>query len=171
MGRDASLFSRRVPLRIWLPIVLACAAAGFIASIFRPIPSSPHIPRSERPGDSPITVLSAEHKSWVVGDLLSSTTSEQRDKTPITLHADKVHAPIRARSAGARYERAPVDVEVPAVAKKGAAPRPRTARIGHSVAKPRPPKRTAQQAAKAPSTSSVGLKSIPFIGPVFSLLQ
>jgi hypothetical protein len=168
MGRDASLFSRRVPLRIWLPIVLACAAAGFIASIFRPLPSSPHIPRSEWPGQSRIT--SVEDKSWVAGDLLSSATSAQRNGMP-TLLTEKVHAPIRARSTGPRYEQEPVNVGVPAVTKNAAAPRPRTARIERSVAKPRRPKRTAQQAAKVSSTSSVGLKNIPFFGPVFSLLQ
>ena len=37
MSRFASLFSQRVPLYVWLPIVLACAAAGFIASTLRPV--------------------------------------------------------------------------------------------------------------------------------------
>ena len=62
MSRVASLFSRRVPLRIWLPIVITCAVAGFVASTFRAIPSTPHIPRSEGQGQAPVIASPAGYR-------------------------------------------------------------------------------------------------------------
>ena len=51
MSLFPSFHRRRVPLYIWLPIVLACAAVGFVASTLRPIRGMPgaHVPRSEAP--------------------------------------------------------------------------------------------------------------------------
>ena len=37
MSLIPSFYGRRVPFYIWLPIVLACAAVGFVASTLRPI--------------------------------------------------------------------------------------------------------------------------------------
>lgn len=72
MSRGASLFSRRVPLRIWLPIVIACAAAGYVASTLwpvRPIASQPDIPRSEGLSQAPVPASPVEEPTRTAGQL------------------------------------------------------------------------------------------------------
>jgi hypothetical protein len=152
MGRVASLLGRRVPLRIWFPIVIACAATGFVASTLwpvQPILSSQHIPRSERSGQASVTASLTETPS-------------------IVLAADEVDLPTPVRSVAERHEKEPADV---GTATKGAPARARAARTDNSATKARRPQRTAQQPANAPPKSSAGLKSVPIIGPVFSLFQ
>jgi hypothetical protein len=158
MSRGASLFSRRVPLRIWLPIVIACAAAGYVASTLwpvRPIASQPHIPRSEGPSQqAPVLASPMEEPTRTAGQL-------SRAIGPPREVAQHDRAPKKVR------ESAP-----PPPATKGTLPRrARAARAGHSVARASRPQRTAQQPVKASSTPSAGLKNIPLIGPVFSLFQ
>ena len=155
MSRVASLFGRRVPLRIWIPIVIACAAAGFVASTLwpvRPIPSMPHIPRSEGSGQALVIASPTEAPS-------------------IVLAADEVDLPTPVRSVAERHEQKPADVGTPAPTAKGAPARARAARTDNSATKARRPQRTAQQPANAPPKSSAGLKNVPIIGPVFSLFQ
>jgi len=74
--------------------------------------------------------------------------------------------PQRCRASRA----SPGRIGVTAPATKRTSPRVRAARGEHSAVRPRRPQRTAQPA-KAPTTSSAGLKNVPLIGPVFSLLQ
>ena len=155
MSRVASLLGRRVPLRIWFPIVIACAATGFVASTLwpvQPIPSSQHIPRSERSGQASVTVSPTEAPS-------------------IVLAADEVDLPTPVRSVAERHEQEPANVGTLAPAAKGAPARARAARTDNSATKARRPQRTAQQPANAPPKSSAGLKNVPIIGPVFSLFQ
>jgi hypothetical protein len=154
MSRVASLFGRRVPLRIWIPIVIACAAAGFVASTLwpvRPIPSIPHIPRSEGSGQALVIASPTEAPS-------------------IVLAADEV-LPTPVRSVVERHEQKPAHVGTAAPPGKGAPARARAARTDKSATKARRPQRAAQQPANAPPTSSAGLKNVPIIGPVFSLFQ
>jgi hypothetical protein len=155
MSRVASLFGRRVPLRIWIPIVIACAAAGFVASTLwpvRPIPNTPHVPRSEGSGQAPVIASPTEAPS-------------------IVLAADAVDLPTPVRSIAERHEKVPADVRTAAPAAKGARARARAARTDNSATKARRPQRTAQQPANAPPKSSAGLKNVPIIGPMFSLFQ
>jgi hypothetical protein len=155
MSRVASLFGRRVPLRIWIPIVIACAAAGFIASTLWPvrtIPSTPHIPRSEGSGQTPVIASPTEAPS-------------------IVLAADAVDLATPVRSVAERHEKEPANVRTPTPAAKGAPTRASAARADNSATKVRRPKRTAQQPANAPPKSSAGLMNVPIIGPVFSLFQ
>jgi hypothetical protein len=157
MSRVASLFSRRVPLRIWLPIVIACAVAGYVASTLRPVrpTADQQTPRSERPSQAPVTSPVDEHEPTMTAGQLSRAIAPPRD---VVEHR----------------EQTPADVGAPAPpprATKGKPPRTRAARAKHAVARASRPQRTAQQPAKAPSTSSAGLKNIPLIGPVFSLFQ
>ena len=171
MSRFASLFSQRVPLYVWLPIVLACAAAGFIASTLRPvIPNEPHIPRSERPSRTPVTASPAEDATKTAKGQLSRAIGPPRDAPSVVLPTDETDLATPAPSAADRHAHAP-DVgqsAPPAPAMKVA---PKAVRTDHALAKARRPQRTAQQPAKAPSTSSASLKNIPLIGPVFSLFQ
>jgi len=152
MSRVASLLRQRVPLLIWFPIVIACAATGFVASTLwpvQPILSSQHIPRSERSGQASVTASLTETPS-------------------IVLAADEVDLPTPVRSVAERHEKERVDV---GTAAKGAPARARAARTDNSATKARRPQRTAQQPANTPPKSSAGLKNVPIIGPVFSLFQ
>jgi hypothetical protein len=156
MSRVASLFSQRVPLRIWLPVVIGCAVAGYVVSTLwpvRPTPSQPHIPRSEGPSQAPGTA--PEEPTRTAGQLLRAIGSPG--------------------DVAGHHEQTPDDVGAsvpPPRATKGTPPRARAARANHTVAKARRPQRTAQQPTKALSkSSSTGLKSIPLIGPVFSMFQ
>ena len=156
MSRVASLFSRRVPLRIWLPIVIACAVAGYVASTLRPpTADQPHTPRSERPSQASVTSPVDEHEPIMTAGQLLRAIGPLRD---VVEHR----------------EQTPVDVGAPAPpprATKGKPPRTRASLAKHAAARASRPQRTAQQPAKAPSTPSAGLKNIPLIGPVFSLFQ
>ena len=117
MSRVASLFGRRVPLRIWIPIVIACAAAGFVASTLwpvRPIPSTPHIPRSEGSDQTPVIASPTEVPS-------------------IVLAADEVDLPTPVRSVAEHHGKEPTDVGTPAPAAKGAPARARAARTDNSA--------------------------------------
>jgi hypothetical protein len=156
MSRVASLFSRRVPLRIWLPIVIACAVAGYVASTLRPVrptADQPHTLRSERPSQAPVTSPEDEHEPTMTAGQLSRAIGPPRD---VVEHREQTPADVGA----------PVP---PLRATKGT--RARASLAKHAVARASRPQRTAQQPAKAPSTPSAGLKNIPLIGPVFSLFQ
>src|SRR5262245_55104392 len=177
MSRVALLFSRRVPLRIWLPIVIACAAAGFVASTLRPIrptPSTPHIPHSEGPGQTPSTASPVEVSPRAADSQLSSAFGPPRDTLALPTEKEDLPTPAPRPRAAERHQ--PVSGEVgksvaPAPATKGTSARARAARTDHVMAKARRPQRTAQRPVKAPSTSSAGLKNVPIIGPLFSMFQ
>jgi hypothetical protein len=179
MSRVASLFSRRVPLRIWLPIVIACAAAGFVASTLWPIrltPSTLHIPRSEGPGQATGTASPMGVFPRTADSQLSRVLGPPRDIPSITLPAEEEDLPTPAPPPRAAERHQPVSNEVgksvpSALATKRTSARANAARTDHVTAKARRPQRTAQQPGKAPSTSSAGLKNLPIIGPLFSLLQ
>jgi hypothetical protein len=156
---------RRVPLYIWLPIVLACAAVGFVASTLRQARGISS-PRSEAPTQAPVTVSKSEALTGASGYQLS------RDQLSL---ADKAGFPIPAivTSTAERDSRAPVGAAAPAPPAKHKAARARPVHTDRSVARARRPQPTAQQPApaKAVSTTSPSLKNVPFFGPVLSLLQ
>jgi hypothetical protein len=171
MSRISSLFSRRLPLYIWLPIVLACAVAGYIASTLRPLPSTPHLPRAARPSQVPVITSPAHELPRTAESQLARALGSPHGIPAIAPPNDEVEdLQGSVRSVVERRKQAPADVGAPALAAKRNPPRARTARE-HSLAKPRRPQRAAQQPANARSSSSAGLKSVPVIGPVFSLLQ
>jgi hypothetical protein len=171
--------SRRVPLYIWLPIVLGCAAAGAIASTLRPFhpPTGKPIPRSEVPSQTPVSASPAVEPRRTGGSQLSGVPSPVRGPASISLPTDEIDLPTPARSITERHAKTD-DVGVAAPqppAAQGVPPRASAARTHRSRARTGRAtgraQRTAQQPAKAPSTASAGLKNVPIIGPVFSLFQ
>jgi hypothetical protein len=174
------LFSRRVPLYVWLPIVLACVAAGVVASTLQPIhplPDKP-IPRSEVPSQAPVTASPAVEPTRTGGSQVSSAPSPPRGAASIALPTEEIDLPTPASSVTEGHEKVTDDVGVaapPVPAVQGVPPRARAARTDRSGARTGRAtgraQRTAQQPAKAPSTASAGLKNVPIIGPVFSLFQ
>jgi hypothetical protein len=174
-----SLSSRRVPLYTWLPIVLACAVAGVVASMLRPIhppPSNP-IPRSEVPSQARVTASPAVEPTRTGGSQLPTAPSPPRGAASITLPTDEIDLPTPASSIAERHAKADdAGMAAPQLpAAQSVPPRASAARTDRSGARTGRAtgraQRTAQQPAKAPSTASAGLKNVPIIGPVFSLFQ
>jgi hypothetical protein len=164
MSPDTSFHGRRVPIYIWLPIVLTCAAVGFVASTLWPARGI-HGPRSEAPNQAPVTASKSEA---VTGTSRHELSHDQ----PSVALADEADLPRPAvvASTAERDARVPDGGSVPrAPPAKQAAARTRPVHTDRSVARARRPQPTARQPTKA--TSSASLKTVPFFGPVFSLLQ
>jgi hypothetical protein len=92
MQREPPCLKRQVPIYIWMPIVIACAGLGFIASKWRPVApvvSEPPIHRnSEMP--APRTGEQTEHQ-------ISRALSPPGYAPAISLPADEVDLPTPAR--------------------------------------------------------------------------
>ena len=170
------LFTHRVPLQISVPIVVACAAAGFFAS---------GLDHSE-------TTRGASQMSAAVsqGPVATSTIVEpprMREQTlaedpqqPLAMAAvalpplDAAALPLPSIPIPAKVEppaqEPAVKPEPPAPETKSPPARTRAAPSQQrSASTARRPRRIAQQ--PGPSTPTGGLKSIPLIGPMFSVLQ
>jgi len=161
----ASLLRRRVPIYVWLPVVVACAVAGSIASTLRPvrpIPSPPHVPRAEKSSQSPSPAQEAPRTA----ENQSGASGPSSEAAVIALPTEELDLPT------------PSIVERQEQVSAGIAPRSAQPKVHASVAsndrsapKARRPQRMSQRAVKVPSKSAGGLKNVPIIGPMFSLLQ
>jgi hypothetical protein len=177
MGRVASVFSRRIPLYIWLPIILACAAAGVVASRLRPIhppPGKPNNSHSAVSSQASVTASPAMEPTRADGSRLSNTPSSPRDAVPIAVPTGEIDLPTPAYSVAKRQEKVAGDAGVatpPVPAAQGVPPRARPASADRSGPRTSRTQRTAQQPAKSSPTAAAGLKNVPIIGPVFSLFQ
>jgi len=150
MSRVTSLLRRRVPIYVWLPIILACAVAGSIASTLRPVPpilSPPHVPRVEKSSESPLIASPAEPAVIALPteelDLPSPSVVERQEQVPAGIAprrpVPKVHAKVASND--------------------------------RSAAKARRPQQMSQRTVKVPSKSAGALNNVPIIGSMFSLLQ
>ena len=168
-----SYFSRRVPLYIWLPIVFACAAAGFVASTLRQARGIPS-PRSEAPNHAPVTASQSEALIGPFSNQLSPALGEPRDQLSVALVVPEADLPTAAIPARTNEWDAivPKGKSVsPAPKVKHAATRAPPVRTGRSVARARRPPTTLQQPTKAVLTTSTSLKNVPIFGPVFAMFQ
>jgi hypothetical protein len=148
VSRLAPLFSQRVPLYIALPVIGACGVAGYIASTMRPdstIIDQAQIHQPAEPEPSQQTVATSPVAE-------QPTTDQKESQRPGVENNQLVPAP-------------PVSVT------RAMPERPRANRAVPAASKPRRPQRVARQPTSASATAPTGLKSIPPIGPVFSLLQ
>jgi hypothetical protein len=161
MSRLASLFSKRVPFYVSLPVIVACGATGYVASTMRP--------------GSAIIGQAQILRPVVAGHAMSDQASvPPRDAPSTTVPlAIKVDLPTPAPNI-AGSERVPANVIAPMPpvhVTKAMSERPRATRAARVASKPRRPRRMARQPTSTPATAAAGLKGIPLIGPVFSLLQ
>ena len=169
MIRPSSLFRRRVPIYIWLPVVVACAAVGFVASTlrtYRPVPSPPHIQHADGALAPPATdvraAVTADGQSQI-----SRAIGPPREPT-IVLPVDEMDLPtpvLADKAPEYRKETLP-EVTLPPTraatyqrAKVPRSDRPRSAG--------RHARRSEQNPAKAHQASTGGLKNIPVIGLLF----
>jgi len=169
MSRVTSLLRRRVPIYVWLPIILACAVAGSIASTLRPvrpIPSPPHVPRAAKSSQSPLIASPAEEAPRTAESQLSSALGPPREPAVIALPTEELDLP--SPSLVERQEQVPT----------GIAPRTPVPKVhakvvsnDRSAAKAPRPQRMSQRTVKVPSKSAGALNNVPIIGPMFSLLQ
>ena len=173
----ASLSSQRVPLYISLPIILACGATGYVASTIRPgsmtVSQAPlHRPAEPEPSHETVAVSPIAVHATPDQKQLSDVSGPPRDvlsvARPLAGEVDlRTPTPIVvARAVPANViEAAPVPVT------KATSDRPRATRAVRASSKARRPPRVARQQTITPAPASTGLKSIPLIGPMFSLLQ
>jgi hypothetical protein len=155
MNRVASLLSRRVPIHVWVPIVLACGLVGAIASTQRsnrPVPVKLHPHRADAPSAAPVTER-------------SRTNTNQQSLAP-GLPGD-TPAPLAppVDEVGVRAEETPPSVIV-------TTPQHQRVAADHtrrSATKVRRIRRTVQRPASSPTASSATgslVKTLPVIGSV-----
>lgn len=171
MSRFAPLFSQRVPLYIFLPVITACGAAGYIANTTGS--GSPIIDQAQTQ-HGPVATSPVAEQATPDQKELSDALSPTRDASSISLlPAAEVDIPTPAPRVVERTERVPPNVieSAPPVPVTKAMPEnPRATRAVRAVSKPPRPQRVARQPTSTPATASTGLKNIPLIGPVFSSL-
>jgi hypothetical protein len=161
-----SLFSRRVPLYVSLPLVVGCGAAGYLASTWQPVPSLPTaqptqgsvVANTELPSREPRRAPASSKSKSIVLPI------EEIDLPTPAVHAAK--AAERQGTDSDEVQPAPPSTPMMKAARRS----PRADRPVRSTSKARP-QRTAQQRPGPPAPPPTGLKSIPIIGPMFSLLQ
>jgi hypothetical protein len=171
-----SLAARRIPVYVWVPIILACTVAGVFASKLRPLRpahSTPPVQHSAIPSPPPVAASPAAHSSTdITGQGSRALGSPGSASAPASFPTDELDLPTPAPKIADR----PGQQTKPSAEATRSAPsshgpgRARAAR-DHSLNRARRPQNIAQQPAKAPSTASSGLKSVPIIGPVISLFQ
>lgn len=170
-----SLFSRRVPLSISLPIIVACTGAGFIASTLRS--ASPPTGAPQAPRQASVATSTVEQPRRITEMQPFADLTQPRVPRVIALPPlDQTALPMPAVPALAGLERdaqVPNPIVTPAPLPVAESPpqRTRATPVKRSVSDTHRPQRMAQQRPSAPSKSSTGLKNIPLIGSVFSLLQ
>jgi hypothetical protein len=163
MGRLGLQFRRRVPLYVGLPIVVACGATGYLASMTvlpratvsqaqtHRIPK-PVAPQSEEPSNAmdPSTIASS----------IALPTSEVDLPTPVPILGRKEAVP----------ENIP-DATAPIPAPNALPEQRRASHAVRSASKTRRPHRPARQTKIAPATASNALQGVPLLGVMFSLMQ
>ncbi len=160
------MFSRRVPLYVSLPVIVSCGAVGYVAGTWRPGPT-PH--SSARPNHTAVVANTAPSEPQLAPASETGPTValpiDEIDLLMPTVPTTKIVEPLRTNP-NDNVRSAPPFAPV-----LKAAPRaPRADRPVRSTSKTRP-QRATQQRPGPPTPPPSGLKSIPLIGPVFSLLQ
>ena len=145
-----SLFSQRVPLYIFLPVIVACGAAGYVANTIGPLSTifgqgQIHRPAEPEPSHGPVATSPVAEQARPDQKELSGTSAPPRDaKSNALLPTDEVDLPTSAPTATERYERVPTNVieAAPPLAK----------------AMPEPPRatRAVRAVSKTPSSSACG---------------
>jgi hypothetical protein len=181
------VFGRRVPLYVSLPVVATCGAAGFIVSAMQPGPifsggkqvavQSQSYSRAKAP-PAPVTTSAVEEPPSpnAVQPPLAEPSLPRDGSSVASLPAEEIDVPTRLTGAPAGVAQV-APAPIPAVAStarsvRAATQRTRAARA-ERPAHPAAARRSqpiAQQRVSAPPKSA-GLKGLPLIGPVFSLLQ
>lgn len=177
MSRLALLVSRRVPLSVSLPIIVACGTAGFIASTMQPRAMSPGTPQIHGSADAhqlPVATPAVEDPSRASETELYAQLTPPRDApSDAVSSADEMAPPPELATVpttpGHETQQArrlvkPAQSPTPSSVK---APPQRTTQ----VVRPARSQRAIQSRTVVRSTSATGLKNIPLVGPVFSLLQ
>ena len=182
MSKLALLSNRRVPLYVSVPIIIACAATGFLASATQSRSTATgksQIHRSAGPSQGPSATTTVEKPPRISDNHLSAQLTPPRDAASLALPPlDDSALPLPSFPASAGLER---DARGPGLIVKPA-PQPlpvttsppqrtRATRAEQPAANAQRPQRTVQQHVAAPSPPSAGLKNIPILGPVFSLFQ
>jgi hypothetical protein len=176
------LSNRRVPLSIFVSIVVASGAAGYVASTMQGAGSTadaPQLPRSALSSAEPAptvvesvgvaeTAVPARLPPAPVAPTLALSPAPEPEPVAEPVHVAAVQEFDAKTSEPAA---SPLPATEPVAAVKTPPRRTTASRPQRPAADLRRPQRVAQQRAIAPPAPAKGLKAIPLIGPVFSLLQ
>ena len=158
MGRLGALFRRRVPLYISIPIVVACGVTGYAAGTtallsttasqaqIHPAPETSDTDVTVRPGDAPSVVMAVPEMELPP----PLPRLEHNEPTPEVVHDAPRPGPVLVTEANPE---------------RRISPAVRAASKFHRL------HRMVRQRKSAPAAASNGVKGLPVIGPVFSLLQ
>jgi hypothetical protein len=159
-------FSRRVPLYVSLPVIVGCGAAGYVASTWQP-GQTPH--RPARPNHAAVVANTAPNEPQL------APTSGTFPTLALPIEEIDLPTPAVPATKVAEHLKTNPDENVrpapefdPAI--KAAPHAARSDRPVRATSKARP-QRTAQERTGPPTSPPSGLKNIPIIGPLFSLLQ
>ena len=172
------MLSRRVPLYVFLPVVVGCGIAGYVASTWRPEPgsgrtvSSPAVPVAEPPSQAP--VLASMALEAVKPEFAPTPDIVPAAALPIE-EIDPPTPAVSATKAAELQESMPDDTVRSAPARvptEKASPSPTRAEPPVRVtSKARSQRASRQRTAGPPPPPTTLLNGIPIFGPVFSLLQ
>jgi hypothetical protein len=172
MSSLASLFAWRIPVYVWVPIILSCAMVGVFASKLRPLHpalSTPPVQHFAVPSPSPVAVSPMDPSSSTVATGQGSRALGSPVPAPVPFPTDELDLPTPAPRVTDRPEQennARAET-IPSAPSSHGPGRARTAR-DHPLNRAQRSHNIAQQSAKTPSS---GFKSVPIIGPVISLFQ
>ena len=169
MGRLGALFRRRVPLYVSIPIVVACGVTGYAASttaLFSTDATQVRIHPTPETSDAAAIHLAKEP---------SNVTARPGDAPSIVMAVREVELPPPLPRLG-HDESTPEAVHDtprpgPLLVTEATHEQRRVSPAVRAASKFRRLHRMARQPKSAPATASNGLKSVPVIGSVFSLLQ
>lgn len=166
MRRLGLAFGRRVPLYIGLPIIIASAATGYVAStttLYQTTVSQTQMLRSPEPSEVGAVSNSMEPSGVSV---TSSDRSNVLTQPEVRLPAP---APVIERNEAAP-EILP-DATTPGRETRAMPDQPRETHAVRSASKYHQARRIARQPKSVPATASNGIQVVPLFGPVFSLMQ
>lgn len=164
MGRLGLLFRRRVPFYVGLPIVVACGATGYVASV-TVLPRTGVSQAQTHRIPKPVAPLPEEPSNATVPSIIAPS---------ITLPTFEVDLPTPVPMILGRKEAVPeniADATAPMPATNALPEQRRDSHAVRSASKTRRPHRPTHQTKNAPATASNALQSVPLLGVMFSLMQ
>jgi hypothetical protein len=193
MSRVGLLFSRRVSLYVSLPVIAACGATGYIASAMQPGPTGgkqatfqSHSYSLATPAPAPVPVpvtasaVEVPPSPSVELALPAENTLPRHGSSVASFPTDEIDLPTPLAAAPAGIEQI-APKPAPVVVTQASTSVPVTAPPAQRTRAARAERRTSStpvrrslptaQPRVPPASKSAGLKGIPLIGPVFSLLQ
>ena len=175
-----ALFSRRVPVYVFLPVIVGCGAAGYAASTWRPEPVNKHSASSHttttaaQPSETSVVADTAAEPAKPQLAIASSPAQDIAPPAAVPIGEIDLLTPAEPVPRAAERRETDPDNARSASASVPTKASPRQQRAeppGRTTSKARSQRTDRQRTAGPTAPPPNGLGGIPIIGPVFSLLQ